>query len=296
MICLVISVLSLYYTTQCSSLWAPLIITVSRLSSLQLPSRSDSCMSVVYVPERRILPHLCFLLFSGGSCDNSNCKLYGLNITKPEMRLNLILITPPRRVNNWLHWNKSSELNLERFEPWSSHSARALLSLFLTLPMDCGGMGSMSTTRSSRRESVAATAASQCLWSPSRSSSASSWRKVSLSPSVSSDQNRRTWVWPAASKPRRISSKQGIVREEATTSARNSSKCGPGHSEPWDSQSVRQSGGGSGPKLAGSDCEFEGTRDSPQMVSTLTQCKMLLQEKSQQHGGKVPRSRTRQSH
>lgn len=39
-------------------------------------------MSVIYVPERRILPHLFFFFFSGGSCDNSNCKLYGLNRTK----------------------------------------------------------------------------------------------------------------------------------------------------------------------------------------------------------------------
>lgn len=115
--------------------------------------------------------------------------------------------------------------------PSFSHSARQLLSLFLTLPMDSGGTGCMCWSRLADGESAALTAPSQWSFSPFRSSWDSSWRKVSLSSSQSSDQNCRTWGCPALSNLCFSCSKESIVclGNEAKAEYRCTyQRCGPG--------------------------------------------------------------------
>lgn len=86
------------------------------------------------------------------------------------------------------------------YSPRVSQSDRNFLALFLTLPIDSVGTGSMWSAILAGGEAAALADASQCSPSPSRSSRESSWRNRSRSCSHSSGQNCRTCCWPALSK------------------------------------------------------------------------------------------------
>ena len=78
--------------------------------------------------------------------------------------------------------------------------------------MNSGGTGSMFSSSSSGQEDAALSGPSQWYFSPSMSSWDSSLRKVSLSSSLSSGQNCRTWDCPAFAKPCLTCSKESIMR------------------------------------------------------------------------------------